>query len=131
VTGPLVEPPEADEPGVRLLTPTGERLEHSEFPLDLPAGDVEGLYRDMALLRRFDTEATALQRQGELGLWASLLGPEAAQIGSGRALRPADFAFASYREHGVAWCRLPGVRPEREPPDLDRVLDAVDRSFEY
>jgi len=109
VTGPLVEPPEADEPGVRLLTPAGERLEHPEFSLDLAPGEVEGLYRDMALLRRFDIEATALQRQGELGLWASLLGQEAAQIGSGRALRPADFVFSSYREHGVAWCR--GIAP--------------------
>ncbi len=61
------------------------------------------------LIRRFDTEATALQRQGELGLWASLLGQEAAQVGSGRALRPQDYAFPTYREHGVAWCR--GVDP--------------------
>ena len=56
-----------------------------------------------------DAEATALQRQGELGIWASLLGQEAAQIGSGRALRPADYAFPTYREHGVAWCR--GIDP--------------------
>jgi pyruvate dehydrogenase E1 component alpha subunit len=51
----------------------------------------------------------ALQRQGELGLWAPLLGQEAAQVGSARALRPDDFAFTSYREHGVAYCR--GVDP--------------------
>jgi 2-oxoisovalerate dehydrogenase E1 component alpha subunit len=50
-------------------------------------------------------EATALQRQGELGIWAALLGQEAAQVGSGRALRPQDFAFPTYREHGVAWCK--------------------------
>ena len=54
-------------------------------------------------------EATALQRQGELGIWASLLGQEAAQIGSGRALSAQDYAFPTYREHGVAWCR--GVDP--------------------
>ena len=41
----------------------------------------------MALVRRVDAEAIALQRQGELGLWPSLLGQEAAQIGS--ALRAA------------------------------------------
>ena len=57
------------------------------------------------LVRRVDTEATALQRQGELGIWASLLGQEAAQIGSGRALLPQDYVFPTYREHGVAWCR--------------------------
>ncbi len=61
------------------------------------------------LVRRADLEATALQRQGELGIWASLLGQEAAQIGSGRALRPGDMVFPTYREHGVAWCR--GVDP--------------------
>ena len=65
----------------------------------------------MVLVRRIDTEAIALQRQGELGLWASLLGQEAAQIGSGRALSPKDMAFPSYREHGVAWCR--GLDPLR------------------
>jgi 2-oxoisovalerate dehydrogenase E1 component alpha subunit len=56
------------------------------------------------LTRRIDTEATALQRQGELGLWASCLGQEAAQVGSGRALGKQDFVFPTYREHGVAWC---------------------------
>ena len=59
----------------------------------------------MVLVRRLDVEATALQRHGELGIWAQLLGQEAAQIGAGRALRPNDFVFPTYREHGVAWCR--------------------------
>ena len=56
-----------------------------------------------------DREANALQRQGQLGIWVPLLGQEAAQIGAGRALRPTDMAFPSYREHGVAWCR--GIDP--------------------
>jgi pyruvate dehydrogenase E1 component alpha subunit len=63
----------------------------------------------MVLVRRLDEQATLLQRQGELGLWAPLLGQEAAQIGSGRAMQAQDFAFSTYREHGVAWCR--GVDP--------------------
>jgi pyruvate dehydrogenase E1 component alpha subunit len=58
----------------------------------------------MVLTRRIDTEATALQRHGELGIWASCLGQEGAQIGSGRALRGQDYVFPTYREHGVAWC---------------------------
>ncbi|MGW0789846.1 pyruvate dehydrogenase (acetyl-transferring) E1 component subunit alpha [Streptomyces sp. NPDC002911] len=94
---------------VQLLTPEGERVEHPDFQIDLSADELRGLYRDMVLTRRFDAEATALQRQGELGLWASLLGQEAAQIGSGRALRDDDYVFPTYREHGVAWCR--GVDP--------------------
>jgi len=97
---------------VQLLTPEGERVEHPEYSqyiADLTDEDIRGFYRDQVLVRRFDAEATALQRQGELGLWASLLGQEAAQVGSARALRSQDYAFPTYREHGVAWCR--GVNP--------------------
>ncbi|MFD8827205.1 pyruvate dehydrogenase (acetyl-transferring) E1 component subunit alpha [Streptomyces sp. NPDC059605] len=102
--------PQRSEPElVQLLTPEGERVEHPDYSIDLTADELRGLYRDMVLTRRFDAEATALQRQGELGLWASLLGQEAAQIGSGRALRDDDYVFPTYREHGVAWCR--GVDP--------------------
>ncbi|GAA2475614.1 pyruvate dehydrogenase (acetyl-transferring) E1 component subunit alpha [Streptomyces thermolineatus] len=103
-------PTSGDEPQlVQLLTPEGERVEHPEYSIDLTPEELRGLYRDMVLTRRFDAEATSLQRQGELGLWASLLGQEAAQIGSGRALRDDDYVFPTYREHGVAWCR--GVDP--------------------
>ena len=94
---------------IQLLTPEGERVDHPDYPLG--EVDIKGMYRDMVLVRRVDTEAIALQRQGELGLWASLLGQEAAQIGSARALSPKDMAFPSYREHGVAWCR--GLDPLR------------------
>jgi pyruvate dehydrogenase E1 component alpha subunit len=94
---------------VQLLTPEGERVEHPQYSVDLTDEEYRGLYRDLMLVRRVDVEATALQRQGELGIWASLLGQEAAQVGSGRALQPRDVAFPTYREHGVAWCR--GVEP--------------------
>ncbi|WP_329384768.1 pyruvate dehydrogenase (acetyl-transferring) E1 component subunit alpha [Streptomyces sp. NBC_01716] len=105
--------PKASEPQlVQLLTPEGERVKNDEYDgyvADITPESLRGLYRDMVLTRRFDAEATSLQRQGELGLWASLLGQEAAQIGSGRALRDEDYVFPTYREHGVAWCR--GVDP--------------------
>ncbi|MCX6432561.1 MAG: thiamine pyrophosphate-dependent enzyme [Actinobacteria bacterium] len=67
------------------------------------------MYRDMVLSRRVDTEAIALQRQGELGLWPSLLGQEGAQVGASHALLRRDVVFPTYREHAVAWCR--GVNP--------------------
>jgi len=94
---------------IQLLTPEGERIDHPDYPLELTAADIRDLYRDLVLVRRIDTEAISLQRQGELGIWASLLGQEAAQIGSGRALGPDDMVFPTYREHGVAWCR--GIDP--------------------
>ncbi len=94
---------------VQLLTPEGERVENPEYPLEVSDEALRGFYRDMTLVRRWDAEATALQRQGELGIWASLLGQEAAQLGAGRALADGDMAFPTYREHGVAWAR--GVDP--------------------
>ncbi|WP_030557782.1 thiamine pyrophosphate-dependent enzyme, partial [Streptomyces exfoliatus] len=104
-TSAAKKPQNAEPQLVQLLTPEGERVEHPDYAIDLSGDELRGLYRDMVLTRRFDAEATALQRQGELGLWASLLGQEAAQIGSGRALRDDDYVFPTYREHGVAWCR--------------------------
>ncbi|AWB95177.1 pyruvate dehydrogenase (acetyl-transferring) E1 component subunit alpha [Agromyces badenianii] len=107
-TGLLTKPDDF----VQLVTATGERRPHADFDpwvADVDLGALGRLYRDMAIIRRIDAEATALQRQGELGLWPPLAGQEAAQIGSGRALRDDDFIFSSYREHALAWCR--GVEP--------------------
>jgi 2-oxoisovalerate dehydrogenase E1 component alpha subunit len=106
--GSLTHPPH-EPPLVQLLTPSGERAEHPDYRSELGVDQLRSMYRDMVLIRRVDREATALQRQGELGLWASLLGQEAAQIGSARALLPQDYAFPTYRDHGVAWCR--GIEP--------------------
>jgi pyruvate dehydrogenase E1 component alpha subunit len=107
--------PSGSDQLIRLLTPEGERVEHPDYSFGdgLDAAQeaelIRGFYRDMVLVRRLDVEATALQRHGELGLWAQLLGQEAAQVGAGRALRTQDYVFPTYREHGVAWCR--GVDP--------------------
>lgn len=90
---------------VQLLTPEGERVEHPDFSFEQSDEIIAGFLRDMIMTRRLDNEATALQRQGELGLWAPCLGQEAAQVGSGRATRAQDFVFPTYREHGVAWTR--------------------------
>jgi 2-oxoisovalerate dehydrogenase E1 component alpha subunit len=93
---------------IQLITPAGERVSHPEFDpwvQDITDEQLCSLYEDMTVIRRIDVEATALQRQGELALWPPLLGQEASQIGSGRALREDDFVFSSYRENGVAYCR--------------------------
>ena len=112
LTAPVPEVGDGGPEMVQLLTPEGQRVENAEYDQyleHLTDEDLRGFYRDLVLIRRVDAEATALQRQGELGIWASLLGQEAAQVGSGRAMRPQDYAFPTYREHGVAWCR--GVNP--------------------
>jgi len=82
----------------------------------LTDADLEGLYRDMVVIRAFDRQATNLQRQGQLALWPPSFGQEAAQVGSARAARPQDHVFPSYREHVVA--RIRGV----DPMDIIRVM---------
>jgi pyruvate dehydrogenase E1 component alpha subunit len=95
-------------PMVQLLTVDGDFTEpkehavYGELVRQLREADFLKFYRDMARIRRFDEEATALQRQGQMGLWVSAIGQEAAQIGSGYGVGPNDHIFPSYREHGVA-----------------------------
>lgn len=99
------EPP---APMVQLLGPDGKLgfdPVFTDYARKLTPEVLRGLYADMAAIRRFDVEATALQRQGQLALWVPLTGQEAAQIGSGRASQPQDYIFPTYREHGVALTR--------------------------
>ena len=86
------------------------------------------LYRDMVLVRRIDTEGVALQRQGQLGLWAPCQGQEATQVGTARAFRSDDFVFPSYREIGVNFVR--GANACRLRARLARrgALDATTRT---
>jgi 2-oxoisovalerate dehydrogenase E1 component alpha subunit len=108
---------------VQLLTPEGQRVPDERFGglvAEVGVEELKGYYRDMVLVRRFDREGNALQRQGQLGIWVPLLGQEAAQIGAGRALTSRDMVFPSYREHGVAWCR--GI----DPTDLLGIFRGTD-----
>ncbi|MCH6470968.1 pyruvate dehydrogenase (acetyl-transferring) E1 component subunit alpha [Sinomonas terrae] len=110
---------------IQLLSPDGVRHPHERYDRFLADvdGRVEGadsaallvsIYEDMVVARRIDAEGTALQRQGQLGLWPPFVGQEAAQIGSAHAIGPDDFIFPSYREIGVAYAR------GAELPDLVR-----------
>ncbi|WP_394940815.1 pyruvate dehydrogenase (acetyl-transferring) E1 component subunit alpha [Psychromicrobium sp. YIM B11713] len=102
----------AEQDLLQLLTPEGRRASDQVFGAyaeELSADRLRQFYRDMALARRFDQEATALQRQGELAMWVPLVGQEAAQVGSVRATQPEDYIFPTYREHAVAMAR--GINP--------------------
>ena len=64
-----------------------------------PAADrLRDAYRRMVLGRRFDTQATALTKQGRLAVYPSAAGQEACQIGGVLALRPDDWLFPTYRD---------------------------------
>jgi 2-oxoisovalerate dehydrogenase E1 component alpha subunit len=96
---------------LQLLSPAGSIVESDATAEYVPYIDALGddqlreFYRVMARTRAFDMEAANLQRQGQMGLWVPSLGQEAAQVGSGFAMRPQDHIFPSYREHAVAILR--------------------------
>jgi len=100
---------------VQLLSPEGTIVESDASAEYLPL--IEALsdeqlrefHRQMVVIRKFDNEATNLQRQGQLGLWVPSLGQEAAQVGSAYASKPQDHIFPAYREHAIA--RIRGVDP--------------------
>lgn len=81
--------------------------------------ELEQFYRDMVGIRAIDTQATNLQRQGQLALWPPSRGQEAAQVGSARAARAQDTIFPSYREHAVT--RIRGV----DPVDIIKLMRGV------
>ncbi|MDR6692359.1 pyruvate dehydrogenase E1 component alpha subunit [Microbacterium sp. 1154] len=97
---------------LRLLEPDGSRTADDTLDpwvADLSPHELRALHRDMVLTRRLDAEGVALQRQGQLALWAPCRGQEAVQVGTAHALAPGDFVFPSYREHGVLLGR--GAQP--------------------
>jgi 2-oxoisovalerate dehydrogenase E1 component alpha subunit len=104
--GPVI--PDNSIPMLQLLSPDGtygvpkEYAKYGEIIDSISEDTLLAMYRDMARIRRFDIEAIALQRQGQLGLWVPAIGQEGAQIGSGYGVGPNDHIFPSYREHGVA-----------------------------
>ena len=111
-TTPIVDTEHDLELVERVLGPDGTRVPNPDldpFLSDIDDQALLNLHRDMLVLRRIDSEGVALQRQGQLGLWAPCNGQEAAQIGTGRALAAQDFVFPSYREHGVMYTR--GAEP--------------------
>lgn len=61
-------------------------------------GTLRELYRRMRVGRRFDSQATALTRQGRLAVYPSARGQEACQVGAVLALRERDWLFPTYRD---------------------------------
>jgi pyruvate dehydrogenase E1 component alpha subunit len=59
----------------------------------------------MVLMRSYDAKAVALQRTGQIGTFASLLGQEAINAGIGSAMAPEDAFLMTYRENGVQMMR--------------------------
>ncbi|KUI01780.1 pyruvate dehydrogenase (acetyl-transferring) E1 component subunit alpha [Mycobacterium sp. IS-3022] len=97
---------------VQLVAPDGTPTTSSaasRYRRDLPPETLSWLYESMVVTREIDTEFVNLQRQGELALFASCRGQEAAQIGAAACLRKTDWLFPQYREIGTFLLR--GITP--------------------
>jgi 2-oxoisovalerate dehydrogenase E1 component alpha subunit len=94
---------------VQLVGPDGTPTAESRYSRELPAETLCWLYEMMVVTRDVDTEFVNLQRQGELALFASCCGQEAAQVGAAACLRKTDWLFPQYRELGVFLVR--GITP--------------------
>ncbi len=67
--------------------------------LRLPGPEIlRALHRRMVLGRRFDSQATALTKQGRLAVYPSSRGQDACQVGATLALREQDWLFPTYRD---------------------------------
>jgi pyruvate dehydrogenase E1 component alpha subunit len=82
-----------------ILDPEGNADEALLPPLS--RDDMVRMYELLTLSRTFDSRALSLQREGRIGTYPSILGQEAAQVGSACALEKSDWVFPSFRETGV------------------------------
>ncbi|HEX4728063.1 MAG TPA: pyruvate dehydrogenase (acetyl-transferring) E1 component subunit alpha [Jatrophihabitans sp.] len=80
----------------RLIEPDGQRSGQSETMPD--DATLRELYRRMVIGRRFDSQATALTKQGRLAVYPSARGQEACQIGAVTAMAERDWLFPTYRD---------------------------------
>jgi 2-oxoisovalerate dehydrogenase E1 component alpha subunit len=102
-------PTTVDLEPVQLVAPDGMPTAECRYSRDLPAETLCWLYEMMVVTRELDTEFVNLKRQGELALFASCRGQEAAQVGATACLRKTDWLFPQYRELGTHLVR--GIPP--------------------
>ncbi|MFI6314600.1 pyruvate dehydrogenase (acetyl-transferring) E1 component subunit alpha [Nocardia fusca] len=78
---------------------------------------LRGLFRDMLFVRRFEERTAQSYQQAKIGGYCHLnLGEEATVVGMGAAMRPTDYLFTNYREHGYALAK--GIEPGRVMAEL-------------
>src|SRR5947209_17737548 len=75
------------------------------------------LYREMLLVRRFEEKTAEMYQAAKIGGFCHLnIGEEATIVGTISALRPKDYVYSTYREHGHAIAK--GIDPRAVMAEL-------------
>ena len=75
------------------------------------------LYREMLLIRRFEEKTAEMYQAAKIGGFSHLnIGEEATIVGAISALRPKDYVYSTYREHGHAIAK--GIDPKAVMAEL-------------
>jgi pyruvate dehydrogenase E1 component alpha subunit len=108
---------------------TQARQRRDKSPADPAARDGQlQFYKDMMLIRRFEERAARAYTEALIGGYCHLnLGEEAAVVGLMSALRPTDYLFTNYREHGYALMR--GIDPKKVMAELYGRVDGVSKGW--
>jgi pyruvate dehydrogenase E1 component alpha subunit len=89
---------------------------------------LRAFYKDMLFIRRFEERAARAYTEALVGGYCHLnLGEEAAVVGLMQALRPTDYLFTNYREHGYALMR--GIDPKKVMAELYGRVDGVSKGW--
>lgn len=99
-----------------MATRTARRAGPATATAEDPA-TLRSWFHQMALIRRFEERAAQGYTQAKIGGYCHLnLGEEATVVGLMAALRPDDYLFTNYREHGYAIAK--GIEPGRVMAEL-------------
>jgi len=108
----------SDSSRSRKSASASENAASPDAPLPPPDGEtLLGYYRQMLLIRRFEERAARAYTEAKIGGYCHLnLGEEATIVGLMAALRPTDYLFTNYREHGYAIAK--GIGADRVMAEL-------------
>ncbi len=97
----LKEPSSGNKPANSADKPPKKKSLNSPNQLAKQATLLKELYRQMLTIRRVEEALAKAYSQGKMGGFLHLcIGQEPACVGVVAALRPEDYVFSSYREHG-------------------------------
>src|SRR5215469_11816606 len=120
--------------GRQRRTPAADRMASNGGAVDsapevnASAEQLQQFYKDMAFIRRFEERAARAYTEALIGGYCHLnLGEEAAVVGLMAALKPTDYLFTNYREHGYALMR--GIDPNKVMAELYGRVDGVSKGW--